>query len=72
MNKTKIQNLIQQGERISLELKKASTNVPESLWESYSAFANTYGGTIIPGVKEDLAEKDRQSYDEFFSIYYYD
>ncbi len=60
MNKTKIQDLLQKGERISLECKKASTNVPESLWESYSAFANTYGGTILLGVKEDLAEKDRQ------------
>ncbi|MBQ0082917.1 MAG: putative DNA binding domain-containing protein [bacterium] len=59
MNQTKIQNLLQKGERISLECKKASTNVPESLWESYSAFVNTYGGTIILGVKEDLMEKDK-------------
>ncbi|MCQ2343803.1 MAG: putative DNA binding domain-containing protein [Paludibacteraceae bacterium] len=61
MNQTEIQDLLQKGERISLECKKASTNVPESLWESYSAFANTYGGTILLGVKEDLAEKGRHT-----------
>lgn len=39
-----IQKLLSKGERITLECKKATRNVPSSLWDTYSAFANTYGG----------------------------
>ncbi len=47
------------GERVTLECKRATNSVPNSVWDTYSAFCNTYGGDIYLGVDEDLKEKDR-------------
>ena len=53
-----ISDIILQGERVTLECKKAQHSIPTSLWDTYSAFANTYGGTILLGVVEHIDEHD--------------
>ena len=53
-----ISKILQEGERVTLECKKARNSVPNSLWETYSAFANTYGGIILLGVAEHSDERD--------------
>ena len=35
------------------DVKSVRESFPRSLWETYSAFANTNGGTIVLGVMED-------------------
>lgn len=68
MDSTEIFEMLSFGERINLECKKAESTIPNSVWETYSAFANTDGGVILFGVEEHIKENDFSKRFSFVSI----
>ena len=58
MDEKTIREALLKGERVTLECKKAKSEMPKSIWQTFSAFANTIGGLILLGVNEDMQEKE--------------
>jgi len=46
-----------EAEKVNVEVKAAQGGIPTSVWDTYSSFANTFGGTIILGIGEDKETK---------------
>ena len=53
-----IASILQSNEHVNIEVKAAGKGIPNSIWETYSSFANTFGGAIILGIEENKDTKE--------------
>ena len=58
MKSEEIKKLVAKSENAAVEFKRARGGVPADFWPSYSAFANTDGGTIMLGVREKDGKRE--------------
>ena len=58
MKSEEIKKLVEKSENAAVEFKRARGGVPADFWPSYSAFANTDGGTIILGIREKDGKRE--------------
>ena len=63
-----ILELLKYGERITLECKDSRNEISKSVWETYSAFAHTCGGTILLGIEEHMSETNIQKRFSFTDV----
>lgn len=42
-----LNEIFKSSEKVNVEVNAAQGGIPNSIWKTYSSFANTFGGTII-------------------------
>jgi predicted HTH transcriptional regulator len=52
-----VKELLNKGEKVDIECKESDSILSKSIWDTYSSFANTNGGYIFLGIKEDKKKK---------------
>jgi len=52
-----VKELLSKGEKVDIECKESDSNLSKSIWDTYSSFANTNGGYIFLGIKEEKKKK---------------
>jgi len=52
-----VKELLNKGEKVDVECKESDSNLSKSIWDTYSSFANTNGGYIFLGIREDKKKK---------------
>lgn len=57
MDISEVKELLDKGENVDIECKESDSNLSKSIWDTYSSFANTNGGYIFLGIKEDKKKK---------------
>ena len=57
----RFEELIAQGEGISIEFKECKDTLPKNVFETLCAFLNRFGGDIFLGLKDDGTIKRTQS-----------
>jgi len=57
MDISDVKELLNKGEKVDIECKESDSKLSKSIWETYSSFANTSGGYIFLGIKEDKKKK---------------
>jgi predicted HTH transcriptional regulator len=53
MDKEQVKHILRKGEGLTVEFKKATTELPSTLFETVCAFLNRDGGIILLGVSDD-------------------
>ena len=57
INEEKLYELLNRKEKVNFEVKSARGGTPQSIYETYSSFSNTYGGVIVLGIREEKVDK---------------